>query len=68
MSTKAGQVDTRTLGSGKVRLRFRLHPDQFENVRAALDAVKQSLGTVHDETALDALATLYLSTQAGSRV
>src|SRR5688572_12761515 len=31
------KVDTRSLRSGKIRMRFRLYPEQHENIRFALD-------------------------------
>ena len=64
MTTRTnGMVDTRALRSGKVRMRFRLHTDQAENVRAALDIARADLGTEFDHVALDAICTAFLATQ-----
>jgi hypothetical protein len=49
-------------------MRFRLHPDQNENVRLALDTMKAEIGTVYDDVALDALATFFLSHLPARRV
>ena len=60
------RVDTRALQSGMVRMRFRLHPDQYDNVRAALDVARAQTGTEFDHVALDAICTAFLTTHAGS--
>jgi hypothetical protein len=53
--------ETSAAPHGKRALKLWLHPDQYENVRTALDLVKCEARTDYDAVALDYLATFYLS-------